>query len=233
MGKSRYAILKQIIDLYEEFEVNEQQMDLLSFARWMAKKLEEEPGLNYISSRERNPDQLRDGLTLLKNMDEKARFLESVSRIARYHELYSRKALKDLIINTRLEYLFLQVVDTMEKAKKTDLINAFNLEYTTGMDTIRRLTNNGLLNEIPDETDKRAKLLALTEKGREILMRANKRMNEEYKMFLTAISSNKWKKALPVIEEIDEFHSSVYQNYNDKSFAELNNLMDSLKYLYK
>ncbi len=233
MGKSRFIILKQIIELYEEYDSAELQMDVLSFAKWMIKKLEEEPDLIQKASREKKPENYNEGFSVVKSMDEKTRFLESITRIARYHELYSRKVLKDLIINTRLEYLFLQAIHLMEKARKTDIISAFNLEYTTGMDTIRRLTNNGLLNEIPDEQDKRVRLLALTEKGEEILDLANKRMSEEYKMFLTAINANKWKKALPVIEEIDEFHSSVFQNYSDKSFAELKNLMDSLKYLYK
>ncbi len=233
MGKNRYAVLKQLIDLYADFELNDGQFDLLSFARWIINKFEEEPELNQKSIREKQSDSIKEAIPLLNNMDEKARFLESISRIARYHELYSRKALKDLVINTRLEFLFLQAVDVMEKAKKTDLINAFSLEYTTGMDTIRRLTNNGLLNEIPDESDKRAKLLVLTEKGEQILALANKRMNEENRMFLTAINDNKWKKTLLILEEIDDFHTSVYQNYSDKSFAELNNLMDSLKYLYK
>ncbi len=233
MGKNRYAILKQIIDLFEEFELQESHLDLLSFAKWVIKTLEKEPEFNQKLSKEKNPEYYKNGISALRNLDEKARFLESVSRIARYHELYSRKALKDLIINTRLEFLFLQAIDYMEKAKKTDLINTFNLEYTTGMDTIRRLTNNGLLNEIPDESDKRARLLVLTENGEKILKQANKRMIEENKMFLTAINDNKWKKALPTLEEIDEFHSSVYQNHSDKSFAELNNLMNSLKYLYK
>lgn len=233
MGKNRYFILKQLIDLYEEYENHENHLDLLSFARWIIKNFDEEPESPKKITREKNPDASQEDLFLLKSMDEKARFLESVSRIARYHELYSRKALKDLVINTRLEFLFLQAVDYMEKAKKTDLINAFNLEYTTGMDTIRRLTNNGLLNEIPDESDKRARLLVLTQKGEEILATANRRMNEENRMFLTAINDNKWKKALSILEEIDDFHSNVYQNHSNKSFAELNNLMDSLKYLYK
>lgn len=233
MGKNSYAVLKQMIDLYEEFETFEKHPDLLSFAQWITKT--RGPGGETVrrSTREKNPDLKKDETILLKSLNERARFLESVSRIARYHELYSRKALKDLVINTRLEYLFLQAVDHMEKAKKTDLINAFNLEYTTGMDTIRRLTNNGLLNEIPDESDKRAKLLVLTGKGEEILAAANKRMNDENRMFLTAINDNKWKKALTILEEIDDFHGNVYQNHSDKTFAELNNLMDSLKYLYK
>lgn len=205
----------------------------MSFARWITYKLDEAPELNRKVTQDKHTGTFGDDVPVIKKFDEKTRFLESVSRIARYHEFYSRKALKDLVINTRLEFLFLQTVDMMEKAKKTDLINTYHLEYTTGMDTIRRLSNNGLLNEVPDETDKRAKLLVLTKKGREILVQANKRMSDENKMFLTAINDNKWKKAMQILEEIDEFHSNVYQNHGDKPFAELCNLMDSLKYLYR
>ncbi|RIH66239.1 MarR family transcriptional regulator [Mariniphaga sediminis] len=233
MGKDKYAILKQIIDLYEDFEVEEKHLDLLSFAQWIIKKLHDTPELNKKAPPEKYPKFFPDNTPVVKKFEEKARLLEAASRIARYHEFYSRKALKDLVINTRLEFLFLQAVDMTEKAKKTDLINIYHLEYTTGMDTIRRLTNNGLLNEIPDESDKRAKLLVLTEKGRNILEQALKRMREENKMFLTAINDNKWKKVLVILEEIDEFHSMVYQNHGDKPFAELCNLMDSLKHLYK
>lgn len=233
MGKNKYAILKQVIDLYEDYEQKEQYLDLLSFARWITDKLDEEPELNRKVAPEKNTVAFLDEIPVTKKFNEKLRFLEAVSRIARYHEFYSRKALKDMVINTRLEFLFLQTVDMLEKAKKTDLINTYHLEYTTGMDTIRRLSNNGLLDEVPDESDKRAKLLILTKKGHEILAQANKRMSDENKMFLTAINDNKWKKAMQILEEIDEFHSTVYQNHGDKSFAELCNLMDSLKYLYK
>jgi hypothetical protein len=52
-------------------------------------------------------------------------------------------------------------------------------------------------------------------------------------MFFAAINENKWKKALPVIEEIDNFHNSIYSKHNNKPFTEICNLMDSLKYLYK
>jgi DNA-binding MarR family transcriptional regulator len=109
-----------------------------------------------------------------------------------------------------LEFLFLQAVDMLEKAKKTDLINIYHLEYTTGMDTIRRLINNNLLYEVQDETDKRIKLLILSDFGRVVYEQARKRMNDESAMFFTAISDNKWKKDLPVLEEIDDFHNSIF-----------------------
>lgn len=231
--KNKYAILKQIIDLYEEYEQDEEQVSLLDFSHWMSKKLNEEPELDQQIKSEKYPGQQKPKSPIFKQFNEKARFLEAVSRIARYHEFYTRKALKDLVVNTRLEFLFLQTVKLMEKEKKTDLISLYNLEYTTGMDTIRRLINNGLLDEVQDESDKRAKLLALTPKGEVILAQSTKSILEENTMFFAAISDNKWKKILPVLEELDDFHGSIYKNHNNKPFAELANLMDSLKYLYK
>jgi hypothetical protein len=38
---------------------------------------------------------------------------------------------------------------------------------------------------------------------------------------------------MPVLEEIHDFHNEVYLKYNDKSDAELINLVASLKYFYK
>ena len=93
-----------------------------------------------------------------------------------------------------MEYLFLFTIENLEKARKTDLINIHLVEYTTGMDTIRRLIKNNLLNELPDEQDRRAKVLILTNEGEEVLYKANRRMDEARNMFLACISPNKWKK---------------------------------------
>lgn len=231
--RNKYAILKQVIDLYEDYEQEEKHLSLLNFAHWITDKLTNEPELDQKVTSEKYPRQQAALSLPLKLLNEKAHFLETISRIARYHEFYTRKALKDMVINSRLEFLFLQSVGSIQKAKKTDLINLYNLEYTTGMDTIRRLINSGLLYEVQDETDKRAKLLALTLKGEEILKQSVKNINDENVMFFAAISDNKWKKILPFLEEIDEFHNNIYKNHSNKPFAELLNLMDSLKHLYK
>jgi len=234
MMGNKYAVLKQLIDLYESFELENNQLDVLNFAEWIVSKSHEEPELQEkmvdkkISAR--NPGA---SVPFKNHFDDKIRFLEAAAGIARYHESYIRKALKDMVINSRLEFLFLQAVDMLERAKKTDLINIYHLEYTTGMDTIRRLINNGLLFEIQDETDKRIKLLIMSDQGRVVYEQAQKRISDESTMFFTAISDNKWKKVLPVLEEIDDFHNEVFQKHNAKPFAELSNLMDSLKHLYK
>lgn len=232
--ENKYDVLKQLIDLFEKFELENKQLDVLNFAQWVVSKFHEEPELQEkIVNKTTSTRHEESSVPFKDRFDDKIRFLEAAAGIARYHEFYTRKALKDMVINTRLEFLFLQVVDMLERAKKTDLINIYHLEYTTGMDTIRRLINNGLLFEIQDETDKRIKLLIMSELGKDVYGQAKKRINDESSMFFAAISDNKWKKVLPVLEEIEDFHGDVFQKHNSKPFAELSNLMDSLKHLFK
>ncbi len=230
---SRYNVIKQIIDLWEEYESNADQIQLTDFAEWLNLQVKERSDLNEktATSRFRSAPSLQS--QALKNFDEATRFMEYISRISRFNEFYTRKFFEGLPINSRLEFLFLQTVNLTGKAKKTDLINYLLVEYTTGMDIIKRLINNGLLQEALNENDKRVKLLEITEEGKDKLLLAEKRLKDERTMFLACTSMNKWKKAMPVLEEICDFHNAIYNKHNDKPYPELLNLMDSLKHLHQ
>lgn len=230
---SKYNSIKRLLDLWELYEDETDQQDLFEFAEWLTVKLKEKPELNLKLTKKRVKNEEPENLMLFKNLEEPIRFLEYTSRISRLHDFYIKKFFNDLPINNRLEYLFLYTVNEKKGAKKTELINTHLVDYTTGMDTIKRLINNGLLEEKPDETDKRAKLLIITNEGKQILELSGKKVDDEIHMFLACISMNKWKKTLSVFEEINEFHSGIYQMHNDKTPAELLNLMDSLKHLYR
>ena len=230
---NKYNSIKRLIELWEAYEEETDQQELLDFAEWLTNKLKEKPELNLKLTKRRVKNEEPENIALFKELDEPIRFLEYTSRISRFHDFYIKKFFSDLPINNRLEYLFLYTVSKKREAKKTELINTHLVDYTTGMDTIKRLINNGLLEEMPDETDKRAKLLAITKEGKKVLELSGKKISDEIHMFLACISMNKWKKTLSVFEEINEFHSGIYQTHNDKTPAELMNLMDSLKHLYR
>lgn len=230
---SKYNSILRLIELWESYQDETDQQELLEFAEWLTNKLKEKPELNIKQTKLRAKSEEPGNFVLFKELDEPIRFLEYTSRISRLHDFYIKKFFNELPINNRLEYLFLYTARKKGEAKKTELINTHLVDYTTGMDTIKRLVNSGLLEEMPDEKDKRAKLLAITNKGKQVLELANRKMSDEIHMFLACISMNKWKKTLSVFEEINEFHSGIYQTHNDKTPAELLNLMDSLKHLYR
>jgi len=229
----KYNSIKRLIELWDAYEEETDQQELLEFAEWLTLRLKEKPELNLKLSKKRLKNEEPENIALFKGFGEPIRFLEYTSRISRLHDFYIKKFFCDLPINNRLEYLFLYTVSKKREAKKTELINIHLIDYTTGMDTIKRLVNNGLLKEMPDETDKRAKLLVITSEGEQVLELSGKKISDEIHMFLACISMNKWKKTLSVFEEINEFHSGIYQTHNDKTPAELMNLMDSLKHLYR
>jgi DNA-binding MarR family transcriptional regulator len=232
--ENSYGVIKQLIDLWGTFE-NEahEPHDLLNFSEWLVEQIKES---NISNTKFESKQQLHfhpETVEYLSKLQPNSRFQEYILRIARFEEFYIRKYLVDLPLNSRLEYLFLFTIENLERARKTDLINIHLVEYTTGMDTIRRLIKNKLLKELPDEHDKRAKVLILTNDGEEVLYKANRRMDEARNMFLACISPNKWKKTLSVLREINEFHSNIYLNHYNKPYAEISNLMDSLKHLHK
>jgi DNA-binding MarR family transcriptional regulator len=231
--ENKYNSIKRLIELWEAYEEETDQQELLEFAEWLTNKLKEKPELNLKLTKRRVKNEEPEKEMLFKKLEEPIRFLEYTSRISRLHDFYIKKFFSDLPINNRLEYLFLYTVSEKREAKKTELINIHLVDYTTGMDTIKRLVNNRLLEEMLDETDKRAKLLVITNEGKKVLELSGRKISDEIQMFLACISTNKWKKTLSAFEEINEFHSGIYQTHNDKTPAELMNLMDSLKHLYR
>ena len=229
----KYEIIKQIIDMWEAFEDEAlEDQNLLNFSKWLIEKINDDSIENIRLEPKGEKLAISESSQYIEKLDQKTRFQEYIFKIARFEEFYIRKYLIDLPINSRLEYTFLYTINRYEEARKTELINIHLVEYTTGMDTIRRLIKNGLLYESQDKKDKRAKLLKLTKHGQEILDKANSRIEESRNMFLACVSPNKWKKTLPVLREIEEFHTDIYINHYDKPYPELSNLMDSLKHIY-
>jgi DNA-binding MarR family transcriptional regulator len=214
----KYNSIKKLIELWESYEDETDSQELLEFSEWLTTRLKEKPDLN-LKQTKRVKNEEPVNTLLFKKLEEPIRFLEYISRISRLHDFYIKKFFVDLPINNRLEYLFLYTANERNGAKKTELINTHLVDYTTGMDTIKRLVNNGLIEELPDESDKRAKFLTITSKGKEILELSGRKIADEIHMFLAFISTNKWKKTLSVFEEINEFHSGIFQAHSDKTPA--------------
>lgn len=230
---NKYNSVLRLIELWQVYEEEHDAPQLCNFASWMTEKLQSEPDLNVVSAPKRAKIDEPANAVLFQQMDESARFLEYLSRIARLHDFYIKKFFGELQINNRLDYLFLYTLRVKQSAKKSELINLHLVDYTTGMDIIKRLIANGLLNESPDETDKRAKILSVTPAGLSVLEQSERKLAEETKVFLACINTNKWKKSLSLLEEINKFHSGIFMAHNDKTPAELSNLMDSLKHLHR
>ncbi len=167
----RYQSIRRLIELWETYEDETGKQVLSHFSVWLPSNINESPGitggsvLNLMDVGREDKLQLKERIKITQNLQEPMKFLEYITRIARLHDYYLKKFLEELPINSRIEYLFINSIASGGRVKKTDLINAHLTDYTTGMDIIKRLVNNGLLAEMPDTTDRRSKILDSTSQG--------------------------------------------------------------------
>ena len=231
MKSNKYRTIQKLITYWEEFEGSNSNITIQDFGHWLIQNSIKEIPHNNISNNRPIDFDIPVYLKYEQSLDQKDHLLDLISRISRLHEFYIRKFLCNLPINTRLEFVFLYTIDLMGGAKKTEVINVHLVEFTTGMDIIKRLLNQGLIVESLNEADKRSKLLHTTEAGKAVLNKSLHQMNAEKEMFLACINSNKWKKIMSTLEELNSFHNSIYLRHNSKNEAELINLVASLRHL--
>ncbi|MBO9730874.1 MAG: MarR family transcriptional regulator [Chitinophaga sp.] len=93
-----------------------------------------------------------------------------VGQASQLHTTYARMAIKE-IPGIELEWFYLLNVIHMKKApKKSDAISLSHMEQSTGIDILNRMKKKGLIVEKEDPTDKRARLVSLTEKGKALMV---------------------------------------------------------------
>jgi DNA-binding MarR family transcriptional regulator len=231
MKSNKYQTIQKLITCWEEFEETNSSVSIQDFGQWLLQNSDKETSDNNISSFRDVDLDLPVYLKYEQSLDQKNHLLDLISRISRLHEFYIRKFLTNLPINTRLEFVFLYTIDIMGGAKKTEVINVHLVEFTTGMDIIKRLLNQKLIVESLNEADKRSKLVHTTEAGKAVLNNSLRQMDAEKEMFLACINTNKWKKIMSTLEELNSFHNSIYLKHNNKNDAELINLVASLRHL--
>lgn len=231
MKNNKYKTIQRLISYWEEFEETNSDTTIQGFGQWLIQNSIKETSSNNISNNKAIDLDLPVYLKYEQSLDKENHLLDLISRLARLHEFYIRKFLSNLPINSRLEFLFLYTVDLMGDAKKTEIINVHLVEFTTGMDIIRRLLNQGLIKESLNKSDKRSKLIHTTEEGKAVLNKSMRQMETEKEMFLACLDANKWKKIISTLEELNSFHNNIYLKHNSKNDAELINLVASLKYL--
>ena len=231
MKSNKYRTILKLITYWEEFEETNSNVTIQAFGQWLIQNSIKETSYNNISINRPIDFDLPIYLKYEQSLDPEDHLLDLISRISRLHEFYIRKFLCNLPINTRLEFVFLYTIDLMGGVKKTEVINVHLVEFTTGMDIIKRLLNQGLIVESLKEADKRSKLVHTTEAGKAVLNKSLRQMDAEKEMFLACINSNKWKKIMSTLEELNSFHNSIYLKHKSKSDAEIINLVASLRHL--
>ena len=89
-----------------------------------------------------------------------------LSFMTRYAQFYGRRVFRNTVVYSEDDWGVLVSLYPDQQMKKTDLIRGIILEKSSGNEVLKRMLKQGLLHEHPHPTDKRSKLIQLTDAGR-------------------------------------------------------------------
>jgi len=216
--QKKYQLIQEIIELVEAYEEEGSQTEasVMGFSVWLNQRLGYFSVSHMYTGQENNPhydsDQRSQSETMLTML---------ISYLYRYAKHYTKKALENTQVGTLEEFGFLVTLLERDSLTKTELINLHLLELTSGIEIIKRLVKQGLLDSFPDPDDKRSRRVRITDAGRGVLFQAMQNMQKVSHIVSGDLSENEQQAILPILSRLNDFHAVIHKHDRKSELGEI------------
>jgi len=222
---SKYQKVNELIGLWEQFENEEKNNSFYNFSLWLNNRSVREESSDDKEVEEESVQQPgvldEQFMKYYERIHFNGRIASLMNRFVRVAQFYVKKAFKDCAVNTLLDFNFLAGVHGMGNPKKSDLISFNIVEVTTGTEIIRRLKNNGLIDETEDEQDRRSKRLSLTPKGKEAFLQCREKLIELGKFTMGSLDEKAKLNMLDSLIYLNNYHTKIYFEQFNSSIEDI------------
>ena len=152
---------------------------------------------------------------------------KQVIMLGRYSKHLIKKSLENHsdLINEDFTYLF-RLMD-YPSLTKMQLIEKNAHEKQSGIEIIKRLVRNGLIQESPDENDKRSTRVQVTAKGKKVFQESMKDITVVSKIMCGKLNTEEKEQLLNSLKKLNTFHHTVYTNLRNEDPGEIVKLVDN------
>ncbi|MBN2639692.1 MAG: winged helix-turn-helix transcriptional regulator [Bacteroidales bacterium] len=210
---SELNLLDQLLPHIDSYVQNNKSVDLKLFSIYLKDKLFE------------IDTQTKSGLEESEYLDYKAipqvEFSAILTRLYRFANRYLKQVFKDSHFKSIDEFGFLATLLKEGPLTKTELINKHLMEITTGVEIIKRLVKKGLIKESDDVTDKRSKIVILTNEGRKELFSAFNRMYEVSLLITGNLNPDELKGGIEMMTKLSDFHQTIFENDKNSELTQI------------
>lgn len=141
--------------------------------------------------------------------------------LSRYLKIYLKKGLEGSLLTTGDDFTYLATILNKGSLTKTELILLSAHEKTSGMEVIKRLLINELIEQTDDENDKRSKRISLTQKGMGVLMQSFEAMGKVGIIASGDLTNQEKNQLVYLLKKLDNFHNDIYLNHREKGLDEI------------
>lgn len=132
-----------------------------------------------------------------------------ITYMHRYAKLYARKALHGSPIQSMDEFSYLIILFTYGEMTKSELIHRNAQEKSSGMELLKRLISAELIGQKENESDKRSKVIYITDFGREAVTALFSDLDDLAKIVSGNLSAEEKHELLRLLVKLDNFHFNI------------------------
>lgn len=211
---NKFQLIRDVLDHLESFERQGAEGGIKAFSIYLQDQLYEEQD-NGESRPFKNED-----FRNYRSIPE-VEFSILLTGLFRFAKHYLKKAFAKTAFKTIDEFGFLATLIREGSLMKNELINEHMLEMSSGSEIIKRLIRNGLVYEFPDENDKRAKRVALTELGKREIFFAFAEMHKVSEIIKGNLHEKELKEALVILNKLTFWHKHIHEQDKNASIEDL------------
>lgn len=200
-----YTMMKEVITLLEDFDNentgNSYSSDLAGFKAWVCAKesyrLRNEVDEPYWEGKEegRSPESVI------------STFLVHLSR---YAKTYSKSAISGSDFTTQEDFIYLITLKSFGAMTKIDLIRKNVHEKPAGMLIINRLIRQGWIAQADSDTDRRMKIIHITESGLLALENQMHKIRKATHVVSGNLSYSEKMHLIRLLNKLDKFHYPIF-----------------------
>lgn len=198
-----------LIEAWETYLREENNMSLLSFGEWLVEKERKD--------KENADNDLNNYFN--QNTDEYNFFYQSpeasflIWRLSKFIRHYVKPILSENGLSSPDDFAILAHVDYLKTCSKKEALEANIIEISTGIEMIKRLIKQDLLTEKENEEDKRQKLISLTPKGQKLLQNIYISFSNIQDLLMN-MPNNERVNLITILKNLDEFHTKNIKELN-------------------
>lgn len=195
----KYKLLVEILPYLEQFEAAEEGGTIDDFVAWMqtAPVLEKKTNSAVLKS-----------IPLQGSIN--AKICQLIALMYKYVRFYYKKGFKSSPLQTMEDFGFLATLATFGDLRKNELIQKNTSEFTSGMEVIRRLERNELIESFLDPEDKRARRVKITGKGQGVFYQTLPVLQKMGEIATGELTEAEKQQLFELLNKLNYFHNPIF-----------------------
>lgn len=141
-----------------------------------------------------------------------------VTTLNKYARLYFKVILEKEETQNLDELIFLVILLDYGELSKTELITHAVSEKTTGMEILKRMEQNNLVNSVVNPNDGRSKLIKISDKGKMVITKLFPLMEKVSKLVSGNLTVKEKSSLYEIMKKLDDFHKPIYLKGTQKDW---------------